>query len=84
MRDFVTWGAALAFLLTALYAVTVHREVVTLGRSIGTLNQQVEEQERQNENLALELSRLNSPGALSERARELGVVPPDPEAGGTR
>jgi cell division protein FtsL len=81
MRDFVTWGAALAFLLTALYAVTVHREVVTLGRSIGTLNREVVEQERRNENLALELSRLKSPGALTERARDLGIVPPGREEG---
>lgn len=84
MRDFVTWGVALAFLITALYAVTVHREVVTLGRSIGTLNREVVEQERRNENLALELSRLKSPGPLTERARGLGVTAPEPEDGNRR
>ncbi|MEM8884600.1 MAG: hypothetical protein AAGD14_11055 [Planctomycetota bacterium] len=75
MRDGLTWGAAVLFLLTALYAVTVRREVVTLGRSIGTLNESVTELTRQNENLALAVSRLRSPGEVAQRAVELGVAP---------
>ena len=75
MRDWITWGAALAFLLTALYAVTVRREVIAVGRSIGTLARDVAEQDRRNENLALQISRLRSPGAVTERAAELGVAP---------
>ncbi|MHC4940750.1 MAG: hypothetical protein ACYTHK_17555 [Planctomycetota bacterium] len=75
MRDFVTWGTALAFLLTALYAVTVRREVVTIGRSIGTLSRDVVELKRCNENHALEVSRLKSPGAVTKRAVTIGVAP---------
>ena len=75
MRDLVTWGTAVAFLLTALYAVTVRREVVSLGRSIGALNREVVEQERRNANLALQAARLRSPGTITERARELDVAP---------
>jgi hypothetical protein len=75
MRDYVTWGAALAFLLTALYAVTVRREVVTLARSIGCLSSNVVEQVRWNENHALEVARLKSPGAVTNRAVNIGVAP---------
>ncbi|MHC4953510.1 MAG: hypothetical protein ACYTGZ_06440 [Planctomycetota bacterium] len=64
MRDLVTWGTAIAFLLAALYAVTVRREMVTVGRSIGRLSHDVAEFRRRNDNLALEVSRLRSPGAL--------------------
>jgi cell division protein FtsL len=74
MRDFLTWSTATAFLLTALYAVTVRREMVTVGRSIGQLSQEVSEQKRRNDNLELEVSRLRSPGPLRERALVLGVT----------
>ena len=73
MRDFVTWGAAIAFLLTALYAVTVRREVNTLGRDIGELHIRIQEQARQNQNLELEASHLRSPAALAERAASMGL-----------
>jgi len=75
MRDLATWGTAVAFLLAALYAVTVRREVVALGRSIGELNRCVVEQERRNANLALEVARLRSPGTVTARARDLDVLP---------
>lgn len=73
MRDLFTWGTAVAFLLTALYTVTVRREVVTLGRELGELNRKIDEQVRRNENLELEAARLRSPAALRVRAEELGV-----------
>ena len=76
MREFVTWGTALAFLLTALYAVTVRREIISAGRNIGALSHDVAELSRRNDNLALEVSRLRSPAALAARAAEFGVVPP--------
>ena len=66
MRDLVIWGTAVAFLLTALYAVTVRREMVTVGRSIGRLSHELAESRRRNDNLALEVSRLRSPGALQD------------------
>ena len=75
MRDLVAWGTALAFLLTALYAVTVRREVITVARSSGALSRQVAELSRRNDNLSLEVSRLRSPGALTNRAITLGVAP---------
>ena len=74
MRDFITWSTATAFLLTALYAVTVRREMVTVGRSIGQLTEEVAESKRRNDNLELEVSRLRSPGQLTERALVLGVT----------
>ena len=74
MRDFITWSTATAFLLTALYAVTVRREMVSVGRSIGQLSREVAESKRRNDNLELEVSRLRSPGPLSERALVLGVT----------
>jgi len=73
VRDFVTWGTAVLFLLAALYTVTVRREVVTLGRQLGELNCRIDEQVRQNANLELEAARLRSPAALRLRAEELGV-----------
>ena len=79
MRDFVTWGAAVAFLLTALYAVTVRRELVVVGGSIGHISHDLDESRRRNDNLELEVSRLRSPGPLTERACEAGVALPDPE-----
>jgi len=74
MRDFVTWSAATAFLLTSLYAVTVRREMVSVGRSIGQLTSDVAESKRRNDNLELEVARLRSPGALSDRANVHGVT----------
>jgi len=74
MRDFITWSTATAFLLTALYAVTVRREMVSVGRSIGQLSEEVAESKRRNDNLELEVSRLRSPGPLRERALVLGVT----------
>jgi len=74
MRDLVTWGTATAFLLTALYAVTVRREMVAAGRSIGQLSRELAETRRRNDNLELAVSRLRSPGTLSERARAMGVT----------
>ena len=74
MRDFLTWSTATAFLLTALYAVTVRSEMVSVGRSIGMLSHEVAESRRRNDNLELEVSRLRSPGPLSERALVLGVT----------
>lgn len=79
MRDYVTWGAAVAFLLTALYAVTVRRELVVVGGSIGHVSHDLSESRRCNDNLELEVSRLRSPGPLTERACEAGVALPDPE-----
>jgi len=83
MRDLVTWGAAVAFLLTALYAVTVRRELVVVGRSIGHISHDVSELRRGNDNLQLEVSRLRSPDPLTDRAREVGVALPSPESMGT-
>ena len=74
MRDFVTWSAATDFLLTSLYAVTVRREMVSVGRSIGQLSSVVAESKRRNDNLELEVTRLRSPGSLSDRARIHGVT----------
>ena len=74
MRDFITWSTATAFLLTALNAVTVRGEMVTVGRSIGQLSDEVAETKRRNDNLELEVSRLRSPGPLTERALVLGVT----------
>ena len=82
MRDLVTWGAAVAFLLTALYAVTVRRELIVVGRSIGQISHDVAEFRRSNDNLQLEVSRLRSPGPLTDRAREVGVALPGPEGMG--
>ena len=79
MRDYVTWGAAVAFLLTALYAVTVRRELVVVGGSIGHISHDLSESRRRNDNLELEVSRLRSPGPLTERACEAGVALPDAE-----
>ena len=53
MRDLVTWGTATAFLLAALYAVTVRREMVSVGRSIGQLSREVADSKRRNDNLEL-------------------------------
>ena len=78
MRDLVTWGAAVAFLLTALYAVTVRRELVVVGRSIGQISHDLAEMRRQNDNLQLEVSRLRSPGPLTDRACAAGVALPEP------
>ena len=74
MRDFLTWSTATAFLLTALYAVTVRSEMISVGRSIGQLTDEVSESKRRNDNLELEVSRLRSPGPLTERALVLGVT----------
>lgn len=82
MRDLVTWGAAVAFLLTALYAVTVRRELVVVGRSIGHISHDVSELRRTNDNLQLEVSRMRSPGPLTDRACEVGVALPSPESMG--
>ncbi len=65
----------MAFLLTALYAVTVRREVVTLARSLGALSSNVVEQVRWNDNHALDVARLKSPGAVTDRAVTIGVAP---------
>jgi cell division protein FtsL len=80
LRDVVVWAAALVFLLAALYTVTVRREVYAEARRIGRLEERLREQQRRNENAAIERERLASPGALLERARLLGLV----DEGGAR
>ena len=73
MRDFLVWGVALLFLVTAFHTVHVRREVYRLGRDIDTLEHAVVEQRRRGDNLRLELERLASPARLKAAAEKAGV-----------
>jgi len=75
MRDGLLWGTALLFLLCALHAVTVRREVYEIGRSLDRLESAIQETSRCNDNLEIERDRLLSPEAVRERAREAGLLP---------
>ena len=48
--------------------------MVSVGRSIGRISHELAESKRRNDNLELDVSRLRSPGPLSERARAMGVT----------
>ena len=69
MRNLFLWVTALLFLLVALYTVTVRRELYAEARRLGVLEEQLLEQRRRNDNLALHRERLASPGALQIRAQ---------------
>lgn len=73
MRKFVLWATALLFLLAALHTVTVRREVYDEARKIGEAQARLREQQRRNDNLAIERERLASPDALLERAERIGL-----------
>ena len=77
MRSFLLWSTALLFLLVALYTVTVRHEVYAEARRIGRLEEQLREQSKRNDNLALSWERLASPAALDLRARNEGLVEGD-------
>ncbi|HEX5138122.1 MAG TPA: hypothetical protein VFY93_14195 [Planctomycetota bacterium] len=74
MRDVLLWGAAVLFLLAALFTVTVRRDVYTEAKRIGVLEQRLHEQKKRNENAEIARERLSSPGALLERARAMGLL----------
>jgi len=74
LRDVLLWGAAVLFLLAALFTVTVRRDVYTEARRIGLLEQRLREQKKRNENAEIARERLSSPGALLDRARAMGLL----------
>jgi len=73
MRNALLWGTAVIFLLTALYTVSVRREVYSLAGQIGSLRTDRLEQTRTRDNLRIRRARLEAPAALRLRARELGI-----------
>lgn len=83
MRDLVLSVCAVLFLLAALFTVTVRREVYAEARRIGALEERLREQRRRNENAEILRARLAAPGALLERARQMGLVD-DVGAGGPK
>jgi len=74
LRDVLLWGAAVLFLLAALFTVTVRRDVYSEARRIGVLEERLREQRKRNENAEIARERLSSPGALLERARAMGLL----------
>lgn len=74
MRDVLVWGTAVALLLAALHTVHVRREVVKIARDIGRLESELTETVKRNENRALHLEALRSPGPMLRRAQEAGLL----------
>jgi cell division protein FtsL len=74
LRDLVLCAAAVLFLLTALYTVTVRRELYAEARRNALLEERLREQRRRNDNLLIRRERLAAPGALLERARLAGLL----------
>jgi cell division protein FtsL len=78
----MTWVTALVFLLVALYAVAVRREVYDLGKRIGAIEADLRETRCANDNRELLKEKLLSPADLIQRARDAGVPVDQPETPG--
>jgi hypothetical protein len=75
----MTWVTALLFLLVALYAVAVRREVYDLGRRIGEIEADLKETRCLNDNRELLKEQLLSPADLIQRAHAAGMRVDPPE-----
>ena len=69
----MTWVTALVFLLVALYAVAVRREVYDLGERIGEIEADLRETRCTNDNRELVKEQLLSPADLIQRANAAGL-----------
>lgn len=68
-----------AVVLTALFLVGWPRlRSTTINYDLIRLRSEVNELERSEHELRLELEMVRSPGALAEQARQVGLVPPTP------